>query len=512
MEGLLDRFHKSTAKNIIFIIFLLVYAVFLLYLCNELNVSEDESYTLNTTSKSLAGVIHQSYIFEGQPPFYFLLIAIWRTINPSVFFARFSSIVFILLAAWQFLKLVNYFAGKENSKWMVAVFLLNPYTVWTALDIRLYALLILLSVCAIYFFFRYYTAGSRKHLLLFLLTSLVGLYTQYFFGVLIAGLVLPVWFFRGWKPFFNLCLWFIPVALLFLPNLVYLSYQINMHQNADVISYAPADVLKRCVQVLHTPQNMLFSISSIPSGTFGLYANRILRLVFIVLFVRAYILLIKRSGEHDAAKNFLYWNRHLLVSVIIVVLMLTVMVAITGIIYNDIYMTVGFVLMLLLLAIFRVYRSIVPKAVVYALLCTVFVFFLYEEYKTPVNTYDFNYMGKYIGDIEKPGEPILIYRNVLSLPFQYSYKGSNPVIPVPAPVNFDTSYIQNIKDPSDLLPAFSKIPAGKTWLYINDLDAKNTTHHIIDNYLQEHCNTLLDTLYKGRTRIEALRIRRLEFK
>lgn len=509
MEGLLEKFHKSVTKNIIFITFLLIYAAVLLYLCNALNVSEDESYTLNTTSKNLSGVIRQSYIFEGQPPLYFLLIAIWRTINSSVFFARLSSIVFIALAAWQFLKLVNYIAGKENSKWMVAIFLLNPYTVWTALDIRLYALLILLSVCAIYFFFRYYAEGTKKYLYLFLLTSLAGMYTQYFFGVLIAALVLPVWFFRGWNAFFKICLLFIPVAILFLPNLIYLSYQISMHQTAEVISYAPKDIANRSFEVLHTPQNLMLSIDAIP---YGAWLNRIIRLLFILLFVVAYRLLLKKSGTSEHSKKYLHFNRYILISAGILVLMLTAMVAITGIVYNDIYMTVAFPLLLLLMAIFREYASIVTKAVIYAAISVLFIGLLWQDYKHPVNTYDFNAIGKYIDEIEQPGEPIVIYRNMLSLPFKYSYKGSNTVVPLPAAVNFDTSYVQNIKDTAELREALDKIPVApeKSWLYINDLNVKNTSLKMIDSFLLQHYTALLDTLYVGHSIEQPLRIRRLQ--
>ena len=67
---------NTKINNIIFYSFLLLYATGIIYLCFTLNVWEDEAYTLNTTSHGFLEVIRLSYTFEGQPPAYFLLMAL----------------------------------------------------------------------------------------------------------------------------------------------------------------------------------------------------------------------------------------------------------------------------------------------------------------------------------------------------------------------------------------------------------------------------------------------------
>ena len=71
-----------------FISFILIYTSFLLFICNKMSIWVDEAYTLNTTANSLSKVLSLSYHFEGQAPFYFVILSLWRKINNGIFFAR----------------------------------------------------------------------------------------------------------------------------------------------------------------------------------------------------------------------------------------------------------------------------------------------------------------------------------------------------------------------------------------------------------------------------------------
>jgi hypothetical protein len=76
--------HNDSYKNPwrIFYAFVVLYSAFMMYLCYELNIWVDEAYTLDTTSAkySLSKVIYQSYNFESQPPLYFILLWLWRSL------------------------------------------------------------------------------------------------------------------------------------------------------------------------------------------------------------------------------------------------------------------------------------------------------------------------------------------------------------------------------------------------------------------------------------------------
>ena len=179
--------HQKFYKALFFVVFIILYAFFLLFLCNELNIWEDEAYSLDTTSHGFSYALHQSYSFEGQPPVYFLILTLWRILNNGIFFARLLSILFIFLAAYVIFRTVRLFSDVESALWIAVLFLLNPFSVWAALEIRTYSLLILLSSLSILFLYKFYFEKKNKFIVLFLLSCLIGLYTQYFFVFLIIA-------------------------------------------------------------------------------------------------------------------------------------------------------------------------------------------------------------------------------------------------------------------------------------------------------------------------------------
>ena len=264
--------YKRKYYNFIFTGFLIAYGIILLYLAYQINLSEDETYTLNTTSRSLAGVIRQSYYFEGQPPVYFILLALWRSLCPGIFFIKLFSIIMIGFSAFVLYKLTQLFSDVINSKWMVVIFLLNPFTVWAALEVRTYSLLIFLATLLIYFFYRFYFENKIKFLYWFLLTAVIGIYTQYFFTLLITALGGALLVFKGWKSFLNFCLYLVPVVILFLPNLIFMRSQIEMHEiHEEKVFYI------RCISFSASYSDQ--SVSTNKYFKFNTWLNRAIRII-----------------------------------------------------------------------------------------------------------------------------------------------------------------------------------------------------------------------------------------
>ena len=52
----------------------------------------DESYSINTAMRPLAGTWHQALHFELQPPLYFLALNLWLKIHSGIIFARLLSL------------------------------------------------------------------------------------------------------------------------------------------------------------------------------------------------------------------------------------------------------------------------------------------------------------------------------------------------------------------------------------------------------------------------------------
>ncbi|NJR69385.1 MAG: hypothetical protein HC771_12505 [Synechococcales cyanobacterium CRU_2_2] len=121
-----------------------------------LNIWIDEAYTLDTTGLGLAHAWVEAIRFENQPPLYFFLLALWRQLNDSIFFARLFSCLCIALTIYCAPLLSRRYLPKLNSCWLTLSLALHPYAIWAALEIRTYALGILLSELLLICFFDAY--------------------------------------------------------------------------------------------------------------------------------------------------------------------------------------------------------------------------------------------------------------------------------------------------------------------------------------------------------------------
>lgn len=493
----------------LFYIFLVVYTGLMLYLCYELNIWMDEAYTLDTTSShySLSGVIHQSYYFESQPPVYFVLLWLWRKISDAVFFARMFSLISVGLAAWYFFRSARLISGTETSKWLVILFLLNPFTLFAALEIRLYAFLLFLSSMAVYHYMKYYTSGRKNNLYVFLVVCLVALYTQYFFTFLIAGFIFSTLVFKGWKQAFIVGLYVLPVVLLFLPNVLFMSEQLGMVQSQK----QAISVLGRMNLVLHSPQNLMLSLET-------LLIARWLRVALLVLcgamFVYSYFSA-SRHNTSSAPDYFPVANFSILTAAAIVAV-LAAFIAVTGIDHQDRYFTIALPLFVLSFALIGIHGIFMGRAM-FAVFVLYYGFLFLYHYKDPVKQYDYKQIAGYVQQTAKPKEPLLFYHGTLALPFKYYYKGENPFYSLPHDVRMDTSYMINIADTAQLKQAMDAIKENApSYLLISDLNmAKykdDPNRKMVNDYFAGHYNITLDTLYYGASKTRSLRIRRLEKK
>ena len=502
---------KIAWKNLIFYGFILFYSLLLIFLCDKLNIWEDESYSLHTTSNNLGTVITQSYNFEGQPPFYFLLLAIWRHINSGIFFARALSLIFIGFSSYFFYQLVRVVSGFEYSRWMLIIFLLNPFTVWAGLEIRLYSLVIFLSTILIYYFFRFYIENKNKYLYLFLFISLIGLYTQYFFALEIAALAGSLLIFKGWKTFFKLCLYLIPVIVLFIPNLFFVNQQVGMLQSHK-LEYS---MIKRISVVLHSPQNLMLALDYVE---FPVGINRGIRIIFILITSYAYIKVYKKQR---AAYNAYFEKINVVAfSVLTLIFLYCVLIAITGIIFQLKYLAIILPLFILIFTLVKEY-SFFYSNLIYAIISAYYISLLIVGYKNPIKNYDYESAGKYLNKIGRSKEPVLLYDKSLLPPFAYYYTGPNLLIPLPA-LNYDNNYYEeNITDTFELKKAIENINSPtKSYILMTDMPDNydgykytfNMTPKMIDKCLKTSYNVTLDTLFLGENKNHTLRIRRLEIK
>ncbi len=494
---------KSTG-NPYFILFLVIYFIALIYLADKLYIWEDESYSLHTSSHNFSEVIRLSYNFEGQPPFYFALLSLWRLINSSIFFARLLSVVFIGCAAYFFQRLASLFTEKNDTRWMVIIFLLNPFTVWAALEIRLYALVILLSTISIYYFLLYYLENKNKYLYILLFSSLIALYTQYFFLFLIIAFGSSLLAYKGWKRFLEFILYFVPVILLFLPNFIFIPDQLSMAQtHLDVNT-------KHLFDVLRTPQDFILALTS---PHFKQWIRWVIKIPFILFFLLAfYKLITSKTIQYSFYKNIL---KVILFLIIVCMLLYIVLVPSLSLIFQEKYMIITFSLFILLFSVFKILRW---KNAIYLGVSLYFIGLLTIIYKYPEKTYNFKDVSNYIQKVELNQEPILFYGKSILPPFQYYYKGKNPLFPLP-PINYDKDYYEErITDTSDLKREIESINSkAHSFILVTESITgfkykDSLSKEMIEKALKDSYHITVDTTIYSRNSDNFLRIQRLQKK
>lgn len=497
-----------TQDGFVFNLFLAVYFSVLIYLAWSLTIWEDESYSLITSSNDLGKVITQSYEFEGQPPFYFVLLSLWRKLDNSIFFARMLSVGLMAITFFSFDKIIRAIVGHSVSKWPLVIFMLSPFTVWAALEIRLYALIICVTCLAVHYFFRYLKEGKGKDLLVLLILFEIGLYTQYFFSFMIVIFCLITLVIKGWTEFFKFLFSLIPVGIFFLPNVYFFSHQIDMH-GRNILLETYVDKLK----------DILFGGGHLSPGlqmTDIQFAVRILLVVSLIfIFAWSVINVLLPKFEHN--RRIIRALNIIIFSVLLLAGMFAIAFGYLNIQFKLKYMSCVYIPvmtgLILVESIGTRVRIIVSSVV------SLFLFIqLFEYYSSNMKSYNYPAIVSYLEKTERKGEPWVFYTKLLVAPFSFYVDEKRKLDGLPASVYNGEYYNNNILDTTDLGRNISRLSTkSSSYLLVTDSlwDFKNPTKIVykdVDAYLNENYIISLDTSIRGRTEKDYLRIRRLEIR
>lgn len=188
----------------------------------------DEEYTLATTARGIGYAFHRAIDYELQAPFYFVVLAALRTLSHAVVFARAISVAFALGFTYAMAQVARTIAPRRPAWVFAAIVALNPFTIFVALEIRLYALALVLSALAWLAFDRGFFSGDcRRARVAFVTVAIVSLYTQYFIGLELAGFAIGLVVLGRWRALRDYCISGAIAALAFVPMLVILRKQIG---------------------------------------------------------------------------------------------------------------------------------------------------------------------------------------------------------------------------------------------------------------------------------------------
>ena len=205
----------------------------------QLGTWTDEEYTLATTGAGPAYALHRALTYELQAPLYFVLEAVWREANGSLWWARLPSLLCTLALFFVFRRIGRRLVPEANSLPFATLATLNPFVVFAAFEIRLYALALLLAGCMWLLFEAGFVADAdadARGLTLtrigFVAVTIAAIYVQYFLAFALVGyaVVLAVRVERrAFVPFALACA---PIVLAALPLALWARGQVGGYETA----------------------------------------------------------------------------------------------------------------------------------------------------------------------------------------------------------------------------------------------------------------------------------------
>lgn len=392
-----------------------------------LNIWVDEASSLYTTERGFFFALQNALTDEKQAPLYFWALSLWRSLNGSILFARVFSIIFSLLAIKFFFGLAKRFFDEKAAFFITAFFALHPFLLWASLEIRVYSLVIFLSVLWLNLFFENFferkdAKSKMRKDFLFIMLSIAALYTNYYLGFLLVGGFFALLVLRKWNEAKKYFLQMLIVGVFILPLLWAIKAQFALNTKAFREE-------KEIIIALKIFWNHFMSFV-LPTEIYPLEEVTLISIVR-NWFIRAAILIIAFFAYKKRREIFNENFTACAVICAVIYAFLLVAYLLLGEVYIGIrHLAVVFVPVILAVAL--VVIPIFPRkawilaAVFYI---SIFAYAISALYPNFAKRGDWRRVGKFIAQNETSNQPIIVFTTFDALVLPYHYKGQNRIFP-----------------------------------------------------------------------------------
>ncbi len=472
--------NKPRAKNSLNVIgWVVVHIALTLPLAYLLNIWADEASTLHTTQHGFFVVFQNAAADEKQAPLYFWVLSLWRSINDSIFFARLFSVISSAVAIKVFAGLAQRFFEHRAALLATAFFAMHPFLIWASLEIRVYSLVILISVWLIKLFFdafpdadqTAFKTPNRFAKVWFFYAATIALYTNYYLGFLLVGFFLVLLVTRRWSQIRSYVGIMLIAAIAFAPLIIAVWSQFVVNTSGFQEERSLLDGLRHLWNRMIT---FILPAEIIPgeqASTFSVVRSWIVRLavlIFSVIAIRDRKVLSGRTLQFAV-----------MTAVICIFLFLAYLAI--GPTYIAIrHASILFAPLILFVAsivsdVFKEKSETTVRITTLAVGLTVLISFSYSLITLYPNTTkrgDWERVGAFIEQNESPGQPIIIFYTFDAIALPYYYRGINHILPDERFFDFDLEAefgtANSLKRQTDFV--ISEIPpdAEHIWLAVNE--------------------------------------------
>lgn len=422
----------------------IIHLLIALPLAYFLNIWVDEASTLHTTERGFFDALQNALRDEKQAPFYFWILSLWREISDSIFFARLFSIFCSILAIKFFYDLARKFFDEKSAVLIAAFFALHPYLIWASLEIRVYSLVVLLSVLLIKFFYEGYFESQeipkssarrspQKAQIFYVLISIVALYTNYYLGFALVGCFVALLVVRRWSAAKIYFLQMLLIGAAFAPLLWAVGEQFAANTSgfqAEKTLFGGWQIFWSFLLTFVLPTEIFPPEEATAVSIFRLWLVRVLILIAAVLLIKNR----RRLNE----KFFVIGS-----IVFVIYAFLLAAYFLLGAIYVEIRHAAVLFAPLVLFAGLVIKTIFVNEAngetdssnrknvTAFVSVCVAafFVYSIYSLYPNLTKRGDWARVGAFIERNEKPHQPIIVFTAFDALALPYHYRGANKILP-----------------------------------------------------------------------------------
>ncbi len=460
-----------------------------------LNIWVDEASTLYATEQGFSTAFQNAAEEQKQAPLYFWLLSLWRLVDGSIFFARLFSVLCSIAAIALFPGLASRVVDRTGVILLTAFFGLHPFLIWASLEIRVYSLVILLSIIIIRLFLDvFWDSDLRKNgrqlrypAVWFLFAAIIALYTNYYLGFLLAGLFAALVVTGKWRAVRLYLLLMAGTAVAFFPLFLETIREFRSKSSGYQEERSLIEVLRALWNHFLTfvlPTEIFPETEQSAPSFYRLWIMRI------AVVATAGLAVWKRKQISTTTIGFAAIN------LTIGGFFLAAYFLVGGPYIQIRHASVLFVPLILLLASLSAdltgeLRPGRARALMFGAALLVIASFVYSigvMYPSMTKRGDWERVANFIQQNEAPGQPILLFEAFDALALPYYYRGVNPILP-------DENYFDfGLQAPAGSAGSLarqnqfviSKIPPGTEtlWLVVNESCIATEACRPLENYVQ----------------------------
>lgn len=419
-------------RKIFLFVLLCLHALIALPLAFYLNIWKDEASTLFTTGSGFFDAVANAAANERQAPLYFILMSLWRLADDSIFFARLFSVICSLAAIWFFYDAARRFVENEAAaRYLTALFAVHPFLVWASVEIRVYALVILLTILLLKFFESGYLnfggaadeKSVRRARLFYLLTAILALYTNYYLGFMLAGGFVALLVARRFEAARDYFLRMALAGVVFLPMLWAFKRQLETNAGVEIGETPFGEgllILANQMLLFVFPAHFAFDAAPSPLS--------IARICFLAAALASLVFFALKNKFRTVSRRT--------ATVGAIVLVVSAFLFSTYFLLGTRYMvtrhfSVLFVPLVLFLG--AIALDVLPRKILIIVAVLFALLFpytgIYKQFPDFAKHGDWRHIAEFIRENEKPGQPIVVFPNFDALSLPYYYKGANAILP-----------------------------------------------------------------------------------